>query len=100
MWFYFGLSQTGVWDDLESVSARFLAPLRQLLMETSTQCRHEMHLKCEEAAGPDDQGRSSSEPSVSVEIMNDGELPSPSLQDQIQVSCDYDYSGTPHKGHP
>lgn len=79
-----------MWDDLESVSAHFLAPLRQLLMETSMQCRHEMHLKSEEAEGGSVVGaedRERSEPSVSVEIMNDGTLPSPSLQDQIQVSC-------------
>lgn len=84
------LNQTGVWDMLDSLSAEFITPLRQLLMETGSQCQSEVHLKREEmraAKQERKEGRREKQegPEVSVEVVNDGQLPQPSLLDEIEM---------------
>ena len=80
--------QTGVWSILDGLSAEFLRPLRQLLAETGMQCRGELQVKQEEAKMPSQGGRrkaTSGDPAVTVEIADQGSLPEPSLEDEIEV---------------
>lgn len=78
-----------MWDTLDSLSARFVVPLRRLLGETTTQCRNEVRRKQQEMKDAKQRGREKgSGPAVSVEIANDGGcLPEPSLPDELEVYC-------------
>ena len=77
---------------VSSLSAGFVAPLRRLLTETSSQCRDEVLRKREEMKSARQQGRNEEkeerkeeEPLLMVEVAGDGQLPEPSLLDEIEV---------------
>jgi hypothetical protein len=66
---------------LDSLSATFVTPLRQLLVEAGSHCRGQLHLKREETKTAKREGK----PELSVIVGSDGQLPQPSLQDEIEV---------------
>ena len=80
---------------MESLVTSFSSPLRQVLSETRTQNRRELQGKMEErkrdkAGGSE---RSKTQPEFTVKVGtrgDDGNLPEPSLQDEINVSAKCD----------
>lgn len=73
-----------MWDILETISNSFITPLRSLLSENRAWCRNELQAKRDETETAK-QGGSRSKPKVTVEVPDDGRLPAPSLQDEIEV---------------
>ena len=88
--------QSGVWDVLDSISEKFLVPLRDVLTTTQAHCRNETKLKKEELqTARCGSGRGNSEgsgkglkmdgPEMTVQLVGGELLPEPNLDEQMQV---------------